>query len=387
VSEGVRAAATSIVDGPLRERVAAALGPLLDGTRIAAMRTETIGTGQMSESRRVHLTYEGATRVADGGGAATGTRDRRPTTLIVKFPSLDTTSRATGRAVRAYEIETRFYRELRPRLGEEPPRCWYAWRDEETDDFLLLLEDLAPCRQGDQLAGCSHAEAIAAIDALAGLHAPLWGAPELASATWLARSTSQERGRTHELLARLWPGFLERYGNRVGEEVVRVGAAFVDDPGDYFIAALPSHTLVHGDYRLDNLLFAERAGGVQAAAEPERRGGLVARIVDFQTVSHGCGMQDLSYFLGAGLLPDDRRAHERALVARWREALAVRGVGTDADEVWHWYRRYAVAGLIMAVVASMIVKRTERGDGMFLAMASRHARHALDVDASGALRA
>ena len=219
---------------------------------------------------------------------------------------------------------------------------------------------------------------IAAIDALAGLHAQLWGAPELASATWLARSTPQERGRTHELLARLWPGFLERYRDRAGEEVVRVGTALVDDPGDYFSAALPSRTLVHGDYRLDNLLFAERAGG--------HAGGLVARIVDFQTVSHGCGVQDLSYFLGAGLLPEVRRAHEGELVARWRAALATRGVATDPDEVGHWYRRYAMAGLIMAVVASMIVKRTERGDEMFTTMARRHARHAADLDALGALR-
>jgi hypothetical protein len=35
----------------------------------------------------------------------------------------------------------------------------------------------------------------------------------------------------------------------------------------------------------------------------------------------------------------------------------------------------------MAVVASMIVEQTERGDKMFLTMATRHATHALDLDA------
>jgi hypothetical protein len=42
--------------------------------------------------------------------------------------------------------------------------------------------------------------------------------------------------------------------------------------------------------------------------------------------------------------------------------------------------------VIMALAASMLVERTERGDAMFMVMAERHARHALDVDALGALR-
>jgi hypothetical protein len=39
----------------------------------------------------------------------------------------------------------------------------------------------------------------------------------------------------------------------------------------------------------------------------------------------------------------------------------------------------------MAVAASNLVERTDRGDQMFLTMASRHARHALDLDAVSAI--
>jgi hypothetical protein len=42
---------------------------------------------------------------------------------------------------------------------------------------------------------------------------------------------------------------------------------------------------------------------------------------------------------------------------------------------------FTMAGLFMAVVASMIVQQTERGDDMFMVMANRHGRHALDLDA------
>ena len=39
----------------------------------------------------------------------------------------------------------------------------------------------------------------------------------------------------------------------------------------------------------------------------------------------------------------------------------------------------------MAIVASMVVQRTERGDLMFLTSTTRHAQHALDVDAPALL--
>jgi hypothetical protein len=35
----------------------------------------------------------------------------------------------------------------------------------------------------------------------------------------------------------------------------------------------------------------------------------------------------------------------------------------------------------MSIIASMIVERTDRGDQMFITMANRHGRHALDLDA------
>ena len=61
-------------------------------------------------------------------------------------------------------------------------------------------------------------------------------------------------------------------------------------------------------------------------------------------------------------------------------ALRAQGVELDRSEVWDAYRRFAFGGLIMAVVASTLVRRTERGDEMFTVMADRHARQALDLD-------
>jgi len=129
-------------------------------------------------------------------------------------------------------------------------------------------------------------------------------------------------------------------------------------------------TVAHGDFRLDNLLFGTRAGAPPVV------------VVDWQTVTHGPGISDLSYFLGAGLLTEARRRHEADLVRTYHDVLRAAGV-TDLgwDECWAQYRRYTFAGLIMAIAASMLVEQTDRGDDMFVTMAQRHGRHAIDLEA------
>jgi hypothetical protein len=72
-------------------------------------------------------------------------------------------------------------------------------------------------------------------------------------------------------------------------------------------------------------------------------------------------------------------------VRRYHQRLTGAGVDLAWDDCWRSYRRGSVAGVIMALAASMLVERTERGDDMFMVMAERHARHALDVDALAAL--
>ena len=81
-----------------------------------------------------------------------------------------------------------------------------------------------------------------------------------------------------------------------------------------------------------------------------------------------------------------RREHEHELLRTYYEDLLAAGVkGFSWDECKRDYTRGTFAGLIMAVGASMLVERTERGDAMFMVMAERHAQHALDVDALATL--
>ena len=102
-------------------------------------------------------------------------------------------------------------------------------------------------------------------------------------------------------------------------------------------------------------------------------------VVDWQTMGVGPGPADLAYLLGASLLPADRRAAEAGLVDRYVRGLRANGVDVSGDEVWERYRRYALSGLVMAIVASLLVRQTDRGDEMFTTMAERHARQGLDL--------
>ena len=173
----------------------------------------------------------------------------------------------------------------------------------------------------------------------------------------------------------VWPGFAERYAAALPLEALGLSERLGDRLGAWTQGASGPETIVHGDYRLDNMLFGTPEGGYPLA------------VVDWQTVGRGAGLADAAYFLGASLQVEDRRANEEALLRDYHERLTAAGVTAyDWDTCWQDYRRYTFAGVVMAVVASMIVEQTDRGDAMFIAMATRHAAHAIDLGAEDLLR-
>ncbi|HTZ88198.1 MAG TPA: phosphotransferase [Solirubrobacteraceae bacterium] len=324
--------------------------------------TEPIGTGQMSESHRVSLTYADPATVA------------APTSVVLKLAAQDTASRATGVGLGIYAREVRFYDELGPRIGGPLPSCSAALFDESEGWFTLLLEDAADARPGDQIAGCSVAEAHLAMRALARLHAPVLGDHALAGTDWLNRPSPINQA----LVAQLLPGFLDRYDEHVSDEHRALCERFVARLDAWLADRRDPQGLVHGDFRLDNLLF-----GAPGAAKP-----LV--VVDWQTVGWGGAVTDATYFLGGGLRTDDRRAHERELLGSYHEALLAEGIDAETlpwELCWEEYRRHAFAGVLMAIIAPMLVERTPRGDEMFMTMLARHAQHALDLEAEELLPA
>ena len=72
-------------------------------------------------------------------------------------------------------------------------------------------------------------------------------------------------------------------------------------------------TLVHGDYRLDNLVFPRAEGD-----------GVIA--FDWQSVARGPGVLDVAYFISGSLRSEQAPEHELDLLRSWHEAIGAHGV-------------------------------------------------------------
>jgi len=306
-----------------------------------------VGTGQMCDSFR--LTLDWAQEVD------------APASVVAKCPSHDEASRNIAKLTGTYVKEVSWYRELAAGSGVAAPHCYHADIAADDVDFVLTLSDLAPARQGDQLAGIGLTGLLPCIEAAAGLHALMWNDPALATLPWLSRDNG-------DLIRHLFPqfylGFRERYADRLAPDLLDLGAGIVEQLDAYLAREPAARTIVHGDLRIDNILFAP--------------GGDRCWLVDWQTLGRGSGAADLAYLIGTSIAdPFERAAADRPAFDYWIAALDAKGVEADRERLWTDYRVGALSGYFMAVFASMSVERTERGDEMFAVMAERPARQAL----------
>jgi hypothetical protein len=333
-----------------------ALAGHLGGAVVSSVGVDAIGTGQVSDSFRLHLSYDAPVAL--------------PATMVAKVPAADHDSRGAARAFRTYEIEASFYAQVAAGLPVALADCYFACYDSAADEYVVLLEDLAPACPGDQLAGIGADEAAAAIEELAALHAAGWGSQVLAGLPWLNRSSPEGTALLTGAVTSLYPGFRDRYAGLLEAGTLTLVEEFLPYLPAYLAGSEGPRTIVHGDFRADNLLF----------------GGARPVVLDWQTCSFGAPAGDLAYFLASSLQVPQRQRHEERLVRQYHAAATSRGAELSWNDCWTSYRRHAFSGLIMDVIAAMMVRRTPRGDAMFCAMTDRHARHALDLDSLDLLR-
>lgn len=305
---------------------------------------QRIGTGQMGVSYRLRLEVDG-----DGGDF--------PSTIVAKLPSPDREMRPLVSG--AYRLEANFYSEIAGTVAIHTPGCYLALISDDSTSFVLLLEDLAPAVQGDQLAGCGVDQAEDAVVNLAGLHGPRWCDPTLAELPWLSHADEENIRMLAALMGPATTTFVERYGDHLEDHHREVLFTVAEAIPAWMLARQERFAVLHGDYRLDNLLFpADGSRGVAA--------------VDWQTLDLGLPTRDLAYFLATSLQPDDRRRHEEHLVAAYHGALLAYGVdGYSIDECFDDYRFSTLHGPLITVLGAAYSSRTDRGDQMFLAMTHR----------------
>jgi hypothetical protein len=232
---------------------------------ITDLTVERIGTGQMSECYRVRLSY------ADSGTSCHG-----PDSVMLKVAATDPVSRQTGLALGLYDREVGFYRDIAPRLRGAAAPCYHAAFDVSAGTFDVLLGDANPAVVGDEIRGATAAQARLAVSELARLQGPLFGDTLVASAPWLDRDAPIDQA----LITQLYAGFVDRHGDQITPQHRMVCERLVGGFDAYLAeeaADTRMHGLVHGDYRLDNLLF-----GAAGADRP-------LTVVGWQTVTLGSG--------------------------------------------------------------------------------------------------
>lgn len=326
------------------------------GARVDEVTATPVGTGQIGTCFRLTLTGDLAL----------------PATVLAKLPAADPAARAL--LANPYRTEVRFYREVLPTVAIRTPRLHHAEIADEGGDFVLLLEDLAPAAQGDQVAGCTPAQVEDAVVNLAGLHGPRWCDPSLLQVEGLALNGPDDAALMAELLGPAVELFLANLDGLLSEDDAATVRAVPEVIEGWALARSERFGLVHGDYRLDNLLFPTSGRGVAA--------------VDWQTLSLGLPARDLAYVVATSLDPAERRAHERDLVAAYHRALGEHGVTSySLAQCWDDYRFAQLQAPLVAVFGQAYGARTERGDRMFAAMTARSCAAIRDLGTLGSVDA
>lgn len=265
--------------------------------------------------------------------------DGCPSSVVVKLPALDEAAVFTSTILRMYIREVRFFDELASSSPIRVPEGYFGAVDEETSAFVVVMEDLGALRIVDQNLGMDIADAERCVEELARWHATWWGTAEAVA----------ERGSAVSLADPIYPAVLplvfgegweklQKEVDHIPAEIRSVAPGWSDAmPAMLQSLATAPTTLIHGDYRADNVLF-------------DADGGVV--LLDFQLTGVGSGAYDLAYFVTQSLAPEVAATNEAALFERYIAALTDAGVPeAETARLWEDYRQAALFCLVYPVVA------------------------------------
>ena len=332
-------------------------GFLPGGVRIGKVAREQIGdgAGMMSELARLRLAYEG------NGAQLTGT-------IVAKFPSRNPTNREIAMAYNLYEREVRYFAELDSRTTAYSPKTFVSAI--QGDNFLILMEDMADYRVGDQVAGADLADTQAMIDELAKLHAAFWN--QVDDLAWVPHIANSYHAANMGVLAKVgWPNMVKIFADHIDSAIAA--------KGDAFLAALPRLqgamdagpiTLLHGDFRMENVFF-----GTARQHQP-------VAIIDWQGPLLGKGVVDVALMLGQSTQVEVRRAQQRGLVERYARQLKALGVEDyGVARAWDDCQLALLYNWVyVAVVAGALDASNERAFAWMSQMVARQSAVTLDLD-------
>lgn len=291
-----------------------------------------------------------------------------PDTVVVKLTAVDPNAAFTSTVLRMYSREAAFFNDLVDDVPIRVPAGHYGAVSDDGADVVVVMEDLAGNRMLDQTAHLDDVDAERCVDSLAVWHATWWNRVDGMCESGVAVALSDP------IYPALLPMLFDEGWAKLCASVGCTPPQALEVVGQQFASALTGMlqqlsegplTLLHGDFRTDNMMFT-----------PDDE--LV--LMDFQLIGVGSAPYDLAYFVGSCLDVDGAR--ERELFDRWIERLVEAGV--DRAELADMWEKYRVASLFCLVYPGVACRGMDldvpRERDLANVMLNRQARAAVDLD-------
>src|ERR1019366_5254104 len=216
-----------------------------------------------------------------------------------------------------------------------------------------------------QVAGCSVAEACAAISELALLHRSHWNGNRL---NWLIDPTGPFSVLWQQVYAQGASIFRQRFADRLDATHLELIDKLVPRIQEWTGAPSIRKTFVHGDARVDNFLFIDN---------DQRQTKAV--LLDWQLSAFRNPLYDVAYFLTVIISVEDRRQHERSQIEGYFRLVQDAEPGPPFDQIHADYRDQIISGLGTTVVSALSIPAGPQGDALLLALANRNCTAVLDL--------
>lgn len=273
------------------------------GVRVASV--EVVDAHELTNAHaRLRVTYD------EAAGA--------PEHLFCKVPPTDPARRQTINATGMGRREASFYDSLAGALRLRTPAVHGVSLDEESGEFVLLLEDLVSsgCTVSDGTVGVTPDAAAVALEELAELHVRYGDAARRAAeAPWV-----QPAGSGSDYAVEMLRFGLAHHRDELTPAFCAVAERYIADR--HSLQALwhsGPQTVVHGDAHLGNVFDDHGRTG----------------FLDWGMVMVSNPMRDVSYFLTMAMDVDARRAHEADLLRHYLDARGDDVLSFDAAWLTH----------------------------------------------------
>jgi len=308
-------------------RMLRSAGQLTGGQEVRDFSIHSIGdgVGMVGKVVRIELGYQHHSPLA-------------PLSLVIKFTHELEEKRFVGMKLRAYEREVTFYNKIAGSVAVPKPACYFATVAKGTGESMVVLEDMRRYRAGDQLVGVGFDEAKQVIDALAPLHAAFWGNTGQEFLRDAMRVDSTWTEPYMQIVQGTWRNCVAQFGYSMPAAVKESLAEYVGGLRRlHAVIGDRAQTLLHGDPRMDNLMFNEGEEGPPVI------------LLDWQTLMISNPLHDLALMLSMSATTEARRSMEDELVRYYYSKVIELGVtGYSLEQC---YDDYDLAVLYMMSVA------------------------------------